>query len=89
MSFKRKIFRFFLKNLPVNKFFDHLLSFIQFTFIHKRLPSKKNLSSFTNSPLISLTRLDVRSSGAKSVKKPRLPKFTPNIGIPLYPYLPP
>lgn len=41
MSFKRKIFRFFLINLPANKFFDHLLSFIQFTFIHKRLPSKK------------------------------------------------
>ena len=41
MSLKRKIFRFFLKNLPVNKFFDNLLSFIQFSYIHKRLPSKK------------------------------------------------
>ena len=41
MSLKRKIFKFFLKNLPSNKFFDNLLSFIQFTYIHKRLPSKK------------------------------------------------
>lgn len=41
MFIKRKIFKFFLNNLPANKFFDKLLSFIQFIYIHKRLPSQK------------------------------------------------
>ena len=43
MKIKRIIFKFFLNNLPKNKFFDNLLSFIQFIFIHKRLPTKKKI----------------------------------------------
>ncbi len=42
-NFKRIIFKFFLNNLPANKFFDKILSFLQFIFIHKRLPSKKRI----------------------------------------------
>jgi len=43
MKIKRIIFKFFLNNLPKNKFFDKFLSFIQFIFIHKRLPTKKKI----------------------------------------------
>ncbi len=43
MNIKRTIFKFFLNNLPNNKFFDKFLSFVQFIFIHKRLPSKKKI----------------------------------------------
>ncbi len=43
MNIKRTLFKFFLDNLPNNKFFDKILSFIQFFLIHKRLPSKKKI----------------------------------------------
>ena len=43
MKIKRIIFKFFLNNLPTNKVFDKFLSFIQFIFIHKRLPTKKKI----------------------------------------------
>ena len=43
MKIKRIIFKFFLNNLPKNKFFDKFLSFIQFIFIHKRLPTNKKI----------------------------------------------
>lgn len=40
---KRKIFKFFLNNLPRTQLFDKILSFVQFTYIHKRLPKKNYL----------------------------------------------
>ena len=43
MKIKRIIFKFFLNNLPKNKVFDKFLSFIQFIFIHKRLPTNKKI----------------------------------------------
>ena len=48
-------------------------------------PSKKNLSSFSNFPSITLKREDVISFGSISAKKPKLPKLIPKIGIPFDP----
>ena len=43
MKIKNILFKFFLNNLPKNKVFDKFLSFIQFIFIHKRLPTNKKI----------------------------------------------
>lgn len=43
LKLKRKFFKLLIDYLPKNQFFDKILSFIQFSIVHKRLPTKKNL----------------------------------------------
>ena len=43
LKLKRKFFKLLIDYLPKTQFFDKILSFIQFSIVHKRLPTKKNL----------------------------------------------
>ena len=43
LKLKRKFFKLLIDYLPKTQLFDKILSFIQFSIVHKRLPTNKNL----------------------------------------------